>query len=340
MTVPRRHFLRLASGMVPGVASGMLSGVASLALSPALPSPASADDYPTRPVHLIGETPAGGSPDIVARVIGQWLSERLRQPFVVDDRTGASGNIATEYVVNSAPDGYTLLVALSSNAINASLFSNLNFNFIRDTVAVARLGSIPLVVEVTPSFPAQTLPEFIAYLKANPGKVTMASGGTGAPAHVAEELFCMMAGVNMTHVPYRGEGLALPDVMSGQINVIFGVMPASLGYLKAGKLRPLAVTSAARQPALPDVPAVNEFLPGYEASGWYGIVAPKATPKAVVDKLNIEINAALADPAVKSHLTDLGLVLSPGSPGDFTKFIADETEKWARVVKFAGIQPE
>jgi tripartite-type tricarboxylate transporter receptor subunit TctC len=328
MTFLRRHFLQLATG------------AASLALSPALPLRAMAQDYPTRPVHLIGETPAGGSPDIIARVIGQWLSERLGQPFVIDDRAGASGNLATEYVVNSAPDGYTLLVAISSNAINASLFSHLNFNFIRDIQAVARLGSIPLVVAVTPSFPAQTLPEFITYLKANPGKVTMASGGTGAPAHVAEELFCMMAGVNMMHVPYRGEGLALPDVMSGQINMIFAAMPASLGYLKAGKLRPLAVTSATRQPALPGVPAVGEFLPGYEASGWYGIVAPKATPEAIVDKLNTEINAALADPTVKARFTELGLVLSPGSPDDFTKFIADETAKWAKVVKFAGIQPQ
>ncbi|HEX3504224.1 MAG TPA: tripartite tricarboxylate transporter substrate binding protein [Xanthobacteraceae bacterium] len=325
MTFPRRHFLHL------------VTSAASLA---ALPRLAAAENYPTRPVHLIGETPAGGSPDIVARVIGQWLQERLGQPFVVDDRPGASGNLATEYVVNSAPDGYTLLVAISSNAINVSLFSNLNFKFTRDTQAIARLGSIPLVVAVTPSFPAQTLPEFIAYLKANPGKVTMASGGTGSPAHVAEELFCMMADVNTMHVPYRGEGLALPDVMSGQINMIFAAMPASLGYLKGGKLRPLAVTSATRQAALPDVPAVSEFIPGYEAAGWYGIVAPKATPKAVVDKLNAEINAALADPTVKARFTDLGLILAPGSPEDFTKFIADETEKWARVVKFAGIQPE
>ncbi len=328
MTLSRRHILRWATG------------AGALALAPAVPPPAAAQDYPTRPVHLIGETPAGGSPDIVARVIGQWLQEKLGQPFVVDDRTGASGNIATEYVVHSAPDGYTLLVALSSNAINASLFPNLNFNFMRDTEAVARLGSIPLVVEVAPSFPAKTLSEFIAYLKANPGKITMASGGTGSPAHVAEELFCMMAGVKMTHVPYRGEGLALPDVMSRQVNVIFGVMPASLGYLKGGKLRPLAVTSAGRQAALPDVPALSELLPGYEASGWYGIVAPKETPKAVVDKLNAEINAALADATVKARLTQLGLVLSPGSPADFTKFIADETDKWAKVIKFAGIAPQ
>ena len=291
-------------------------------------------------MHLIGETPAGGSPDIIARVIGQWLQERLGQPFIVDDRPGASGNLATEYVVNSVPDGYTLLVAISSNAINPSLFSHLNFNFMRDMQPVGRMGSIPLVVAVTPSFPAQTLPEFITYLKANPGKVTMASGGTGSPAHVAEELFCMTADVNMMHVPYRGEGPALPDVMSGQINVIFAAMPASLGYLKTGKLRPLAVTSATRQPSLPDVPAVSEFLPGYEASGWYGIVAPKAVPRAIVDKLNAEINAGLADPTVKGRYADLGLILSPGSPEDFAKFIAAETEKWAKVVKFAGIVPQ
>jgi len=325
MKLQRRQFLQVATG------------AASLA---ALPRMAAAEDYPARPVHLIGETPAGGSPDIIARVLGQWLSEKLGQPFVVDDRTGASGNIATEYVVRSPPDGYTLLLALSGNAINAATFSNLNFNFIRDTAPVAGIGSIPLVVEVAPSFPAQTLPEFIAYLKANPGKVTMASGGTGTPAHVSEELFSMMAGVKMIHVPYRGEGLALPDVMSGQIQVIFGVMPASLGYIKAGKLRALAVTAKTRQAVLPDVPALNEFLPGYESAGWYGVVAPKATPKNIVIKLNKEINAALADPTVKGRLTGLGVDLFPGSPDDFAKFIAAETEKWAKVVKFAGIQPE
>jgi tripartite-type tricarboxylate transporter receptor subunit TctC len=330
MKLQRRQFLQAAT------AAASLAG-----FSPAVwPRLAAAEDFPSRPVHLIGQTPAGGSPDIIARVIGQWLSEKLGQPFVVDDRTGASGNIATEYVAKSAPDGYTLLVAISSNAINPTLFSNLNFNFIRDTAPVASIGSIPLVVEVTPSFPAQTIPEFIAYLKANPGKVTMASGGTGAPAHVAEELFCMMAGVQMTHVPYRGEGLALPDVMSGQIPVIFGVMPASLGYIKSGRLRALAVTSVKRQPILPDVPALSEFLPGYDASGWYGVVAPKAVPKDIVIKLNTEINAALADPIVKGRLTDLGVDIFPRSPDEFGKFIADETEKWAKVIKFAGIQPE
>ncbi len=329
MKLQRRRFLQIAMG------------VASLGALPRMTvRMAAAQDYPSRPVHVVGPTPAGGSPDIIARVIGERLSEILGQPFFVDDRTGASGNIATEYVVKSPPDGYTLLLAISSNAINASLFNNLNFNFIRDTAPVAFFGSIPLVVAVTPSFPAQTLPEFIAYAKANPGKVTMASGGTGAPAHVAEELFCMMADVKMTYVPYRGEGLAIPDVMSGQINMIFGAMPATLGYVKAGKLRPLAVTAKTRQAVLPDVPAISEFLPGYEASGWYGMVAPKDTPRDIVDKLNTEINAALADPAIKAHLADLGLNLSPGSPEDFGKFIAGETEKWAKVIKFAGIQPE
>ena len=328
MNIRRRQFLQ-------ATAAASLAGPLG-----AWPRLAAAENYPLRPVHLVGETPAGGSADIVARVVGQYLSEKLGQPFFVDERTGASGNIATEYVLKSEPDGYTLLEAISSNAINVSLFDNLNFNFIRDAEPVAFIGGIPLVVEVTPSFPAQNLAEFIAYLKANPGKVTMASGGTGSPAHVAEELFCMMAGVQMMHIPYRGEALALPDVMSGQINVIFGVMPASLGYIKGGKLRPLAVTSRNRQAALPDLPTLSDVLPGYEANGWYGIVAPKATPKEIVDKLNKEINAALADPAVKAKLIDLGVDLSPGSPDDFSKFVAAETEKWAKVIKFAGIQPQ
>jgi tripartite-type tricarboxylate transporter receptor subunit TctC len=321
----RRKFLQIAIGMTSAAA---------------LPRLAAAEAYPSRPVHLVVQVPPGGSPDIVARLIGQWLSERLGQSFIIDNRTGASGNIATEFVAKSLPDGYTLLSAQSNNAINASLFPNLNYNFLRDIAPVAGIGRIPLVVEVTPSFPAQTLPEFIAYLKANPGKVTMASGGTGTPAHVAEELFCMMADVKMTHVSYRGEGQALPDVMSGQIQVIFGVMPASLGYIRAGKLRALGVTSAARQLALPDIPPVGEVLPGYEAAGWYGVAAPNGTPQDIVAKLNTEINAALADPTVKARLTDLGVDLFPGSPDDFTKFITAETEKWAKVVKFAGIQPE
>ena len=321
----RRQFLHLASGAV--------------ALS-ALSRSAWAQAYPSRPVRLVVTTPAGGSPDIIARLIGQWLSERLGQPIVVDNRSGASGNIGTEIVVRAPPDGYSLLMALSLNAINASLYDNLAFNFIRDTAPVASIASIPLVMEVNPSVPAKTVPEFIAYAKANPGKINMASGGNGSPLHVAGELFKMMAGVDMVHVPYRGEALALPDLISGQVQVLFGVMPASLGYIRAGKLRALALTTAKRQEALPDVPTMGEFLPGFEARGWYGIVAPKATPTEIVEKLNKEINAALADPNMKKRLTDLGAAVFAGSPADFGKFIADETEKWRKVVRFAGIKAE
>jgi tripartite-type tricarboxylate transporter receptor subunit TctC len=323
--LPRRQFLHL--------------GVGAAAL-PASSRFAWAQTYPARPVRLIVTTAAGGSPDIIARLIGQWLSERLGQPVVVDNRPGAGGNIGTEIGVRAPPDGYTLLMALSLNAINAAVYEKLPFNFIRDTAPVARIASIPLIMEVNPSVPVKTVPEFITYAKANPGKINMASGGSGTPAHVAGELFKMMAGVSMVHVPYRGEGLALPDLISGQLQAMFGVMPASLGYIKAGKLRALAVTTAKRQELLPDIPTVGDFLPGYEASGWYGIVVPKATPVNIIEKLNQEINAALADPIMKTRLTDLGCAVFAGSPADFGKFIADETEKWAKVVKFAGIKPE
>ncbi len=291
-------------------------------------------------MRLVVTTPAGGSPDIIARLIGQWLSERLGQPIVVDNRSGASGNIGTEIVVRAPPDGYTLLMALALNAINATLYERLNFNFIRDTAPVASIASIPLVMEVNPSVPAKTVPEFIAYAKANPGKINMASSGIGTPLHVAGELFKMMAGVDMVHVPYRGEALALPDLISGQVQVLFGVMPASLGYIRAGKLRALAVTTAKRQEPLPDVPTVGEFLPGFEARGWYGVVVPKATPTEIVEKLNKEINAALADPNMKKRLTDLGAAVFAGSPADFGKFIAGEIEKWAKVIRAANIKPE
>ena len=315
----------------------LAAGAAAL---PVLSCSARAQTYPTRPVRLIVSTPAGGSPDIIARLIGQWLSERLGQPIVVDNRSGASGNIGTEIVVRAPPDGYTLLMALSLNAINAALYDNLPFNFIRDTAPVASIASIPLVMEVNPSVPAKTVPEFIAYAKANPGKINMASGGNGSTLHVAGELFKMMAGVDMVHVPYRGEALALPDLISGQVQLLFGVMPASLGYIRAGKLRALAVTTAKRQEPLPDVPTVGEFLPGFEARGWYGIVVPKATPTEIVEKLNKEINAALVDSNMKKRLTDLGAAVFAGSPADFGKFIADETDKWRKVVKFAGIKAE
>src|SRR5262245_7816016 len=261
MKLPRREFLHLA---------------ASAAALAAVTRIARAQTYPSRPVRLVVTTPAGGSPDIIARLIGQWLSERLGQPIVVESRSGAGGNIGTEIVVRAPPDGYTLLMALSANAINASLYANLPFNFIRDTAPVASIASIPLVLEVNPSVPAKTVLEFIAYAKANPGKINMASGGNGGPAHVAGELFKMIAGV---HVPYRGEAIALPDLIGGQVQVLFGVMPASLGYIRAGKLRALAVTTDKVQEPLPDVPTVGEFLPGFEARGWYGIVEPKATPR-------------------------------------------------------------
>jgi len=325
MNLPRRRFLHLTAGA---------------AALPAMSRVARAQAYPSRLVRLVVTTPAGGSPDIIARLIGQWLSERLGQPIVVDNRSGASGNIGTEIVVRAPPDGYTLLMALSLNAINASLYDNLPFNFIRDTAPVASIASIPLIMEVNPSVPAKTVPEFIAYAKANPGKINMASGGNGSPLHVAGELFKMMAGVDMVHVPYRGEALALPDLISGQIQVLFGVMPASLGYIRAGKLRALAVTTAKRQEALPDVPTVGEFLPSFEARGWYGIVAPKATPTEIVEKLNKEINAALTDPNMKKRLTDLGAAMFAGLSADFGKFIADEIEKWRKVVRFAGIKAD
>ena len=325
MKLPRRNFLHLAAGA---------------AALPAVSRIAMAQTYPSRPVRLIVTTAAGGSPDIIARLIGQWLSERLGQPIIVDNRPGAGTNIGTEIGVRAPPDGYTLLMALSANAINATVYDKLPFNFIRDTAPVASIASIPLIMEVNPSVPAKTVPEFIAYAKANPGKINMASGGSGTPAHVAGELFKMMAGINMVHVPYRGEGLALPDLISGQLQALFGVMPASLGYIKAGKLRALAVTTAKRQELLPDVPTAGEFLPGYEARGWYGIVGPKATPVNIIEKLNQEINAALADPSMKTRLTDLGCAVFAGSPADFGKFIAEETEKWAKVIKFAGIKPE
>ena len=297
---------------------------------------AAAPNYPTRPVHVVVTVPAGGSPDIVARLLGQGLSERLAQPFVIENRPGASANIGTEFVVRAAPDGHTLLVAMSANAINASLYPNMNYNFIRDTAPVALIGAIPLVLVASPSLPAKTVPELIAYAKANPGKINMATAGKGTPLDVAGELFKMMAGVEIVSVTYQGESPAIPDLLSGQMQIMFGVVPASLGYIKSGRLQALAVTTAARQQVLPDVPTMAEFLPGFEAMGWYGIAAPKNTPDDVVELLNQQINAALRDPEIKKRLTELGVGPGGGSAGDFAAFIAAETEKWAKVVKFAG----
>jgi tripartite-type tricarboxylate transporter receptor subunit TctC len=305
-----------------------------------MPRRASALDYPTRPVHLIIGYPPGGSADLTARLTGQWLSERLGQQFIVESRAGAATNIATETVVRAAPDGYTLLLAAPANATNVALFAQLNFDFMRDIAPVAGLIRFPDVVEVNPSVPVHTVPELIAYAKANPGKLNFASSGIGSTLHVAGELFKMMAGVDIIHVPYRGGGPALVDLMSGRVQLMFDNVPTSLEFIKAGKLRPLAVTTLARSEVLPDLPTVADFVPGYEASAWYGIGAPKGTPVEIIDKLNAATNAMLADPQAKGRFTELGASLLPGSSADFAKLIAAETEKWGKVIKFAGIKPE
>jgi tripartite-type tricarboxylate transporter receptor subunit TctC len=302
--------------------------------------PARALDYPTRPVHVIVGYPAGGTTDILARLVGQYLSERLGQQFVIDNRSGAGNNIGTEVVVNAAPDGYTLLLVNPANAINATLYEKLPFNFIRDIAPVAGIIRVPNVMEVNPAVPAKTVAEFIAYAKANPGKVNMASSGNGTSIHVSGELFKMMSGVDMLHVPYRGSAPALTDLMGGQVQVLFDNMPSSIEYLKVGKLRPLAVTTTSRSDALPGVPTVAETVPGYEASAWFGLGAPKGTPAEIVDKLNAAVNAGLADPKLKARLADLGGTMLVGPPADFGKLIAEETEKWAKVVKFSGARPD
>ena len=323
MKLSRRKFFHLAAG------AAALASVSHVAW---------AQTYPTRPVRLIVGFPAGSGPDIIARLTAQWLSDRLGQQFITDDRPGASGNIATEAAVRAPPDGYTLFMAVSPNAINPTLYENLNFNFIRDIAPVASIGRTAFVMEVNPSFPAQTVPEFVAYAKANPGKITMASAGNGATTHVAGELFKAMTGIDMLHVPYRGN--PLPDLLGGQVQVYFGPIPSSIGYIRSEKLRALAVTSATRSEALPDIPTAGEFVPGYEASGWYGLVAPKQTPTEIIEKLNRETNAILADPKTKERLAGLGTTVFAGSSGEFGEFIADEIEKWAKVIKFAGIKPE
>jgi tripartite-type tricarboxylate transporter receptor subunit TctC len=325
MKMPRRQFLYLAAG--------------AIAL-PALSRIARAQAYPTRPVRLIAGAPPGGGIDITARLIGQSLSERLAQPFVIENRPGAGTNIATESVVRAPPDGYTLLLATTPNAVNATLYDKLNYNFIRDTAPVAGISRVPNIMVVPPAFPAKTIAEFIAYAKANPGKITMASGGNGVSDHVAGELFKMMTGVEMLHVPYRGAAPALTDLLAGQVQVQFASMTAAIQYVKAGNLRAQAVTSAIRSDLLPDIPAVREILPGYEASTWYGIVAPKRTPAEIVERLNKETKTALADPKLKARFADLGAELLSITSAEFGHFIVEETEKWRKVVKFAGIKAD
>jgi tripartite-type tricarboxylate transporter receptor subunit TctC len=325
MKLLRRRFLQLAAG--------------AAALPPASRF-AWAQTYPTRPVHIVIGYPAGGAADILARLMGQWLSERLGQPFIIENRPGAGTNIATEAVAKAPPDGYTLLLVTTANAMNATLYDKLNFNFIRDIAPVASIVRVPQVMEVNPSVPAKTVPEFIVYAKANPGKLNMASAGSGGPQHVAGELFKMMTGVDMLHVPYRGSGPALNDLISDRVQVMFDTLPSSIEFIKVGKLRPLAVTTPMRLEVLPDVPTVGDFLPGYEASAWQGVGAPKNTPADIVEKLNTEINAALADPKMKARLADLSCLVLAGSPAEFEKLIAEETDKWAKVVKFAGIKPD
>jgi len=325
MTLLRRKFLHLATGAV--------------ALS-AISSRARAQAYPTRPVRIIVGFPAGGPTDIVARIIAQWLSERLGQEFLVENRPGAASNIGTEAALRAPPDGYTLLQVTSSNAVNATFYEKLNFDLMSDIAPVAGIVRVPFVLEINPSVPAKSVPEFIAYAKANPGKINMASGGIGTSIHIAGELFKMMAGVNLVHVPYRGSAPALTDMIGGQVQVMFDILTSSIQHIRSGALRALAVTSATRSEVLLDLPTLGEFLPGYEATAWYGIAAPKDTSSEIVNKLNKEINAGLADPKIKARLADLASAVIPGSPADFGKLVAEEIEKWGKVVKFSGAKPE
>ena len=325
MKFPRRNFLCLAAG---GAALPALSRIAR------------AQAYPSHPVRIVVGVPAGGPIDISARLIGQWLSERLGQQFIVDNRPGAGGNVGTETVARAPADGHTLLMAFASSAINATLFDKLNYDFIRDIAPVASINRIPLVLETNPSFPARTVAELIAYAKANPNKVNLAHPGNGTAPHVAGELFKMMAGLNIVVVPYRGSGPMLTDLLGGQVQVTFDGLSSSIEHIRSGKLRALAVATATRLEALPHIPTVADSLPGFEASGWCGIGAPRNTPTEIVEKLNKEINVGLADPKIQARLADLGTTPFIGSPGAFGRFIADETEKWAKVIKFAGIKSE
>src|SRR5580700_559202 len=322
MNLLRRRFLYLAGAAI------------------AAPSLAWSETYPVRPIHMVVGFAAGGGADIMARLIGQALGERLGQQIIVDNRPGAGTNISAELVVRAAPDGYTLLLVNSPAAINTTLYDNLSFDFIRDIAPVASIGRVPLVMVVNPALPATTVPEFIAYAKANPGKVNMGSGGNGAPDHMSGELFKAMAGVGILHVPYRGVAPAIADLLGGQVQVIFGTMPAVIALIKSGRLRALAVTTTTRSDELLEVPTIAEFVPGYEASQWYGIGAPKNTPSEVIERLNRETNAVLADPKMQARLAELGASVLPGSPADFGKLLADETAKWAKVVKLSGVKPD
>jgi tripartite-type tricarboxylate transporter receptor subunit TctC len=325
LKLPRRQFLHLAAG------AAALPGVSRVAR---------AQTYPTRPVHIIVGFAAGGTTDIAARLLGQSLSERLGQPFVIENRPGASSNVATEAVVRAPADGYTLLAATGTNTVNGTLYEKLTFSFVRDIAMVAGIIQSPLVLEANPAVPVRTVPELIAYAKANPGKINMASFGTGTVSHVTGELFKLRAGINMLHVPYRGSAPMLIDLLGGQVEVAFDNLPASIEYIRAGKLRPLAVTTAARSEALPDIPTMGDFLPGFEASAWAGVGAAKNTPPEIIDKLNMEINASLAEPRMKARLAELGGTGLIGSPADFGKLVADETEKWGKVIRAANIKPE
>jgi tripartite-type tricarboxylate transporter receptor subunit TctC len=325
MKLLRRRFLQLAMGA---------------AALPAVPHPAWTQAYPTRVVRWVVPYPPAGPTDIIARILCPWLSERLGQQFIVENRPGATGNVGTEMVARSLPDGHTLIAVGAPHAINATLFEKLNFDFIRDIAPIIGIMRAPLVMLVNPLVPARTVPEFIAYAKANPGRINMASAGSGSPQHVTGELFKMMTGINMLHVPYRGSAPALTDLIGGQVQLMFDTTPASIGYIRAGTLRPLAITTSSRSEALPDVPSLGDFIPGFESSSWYGLGAPKNTPVDIIEKLNSEISIALADPTIKARLYDLGGSVLVGRPSAFRQLIVDETEKWAKVVKFSGAKPD
>jgi tripartite-type tricarboxylate transporter receptor subunit TctC len=323
--IPRRHLFRLVAG-----AAGL----------PAFARIARADDYPSHPVHLVVGFAPGSTTDILARLMAQWLSQRLGQQFVVDNRPGAGGNIGAEFVVKSAPDGYTLIMVPPAVAANDALYQDLNFNFVRDIAAVAGVVRVPNVAEVYPSLPVKSIPELIAYAKANPGKLSYASAGIGTPSHLAGQLFNVMTGANLTHIPYRGDGPAMADFIAGQVPVMFATLVASAAHIRAGQIRALAVTTTKRSDAFPDLPSISEFVPGYETSSWFGIGAPAGTPAEIIDKLNRETNAGLADPTIRARLADLGCMELTGSAADFGKLIADETQKWGKVIREAGIKPQ